>query len=109
MSLSQEGSGSGHPMDENPGIDFGRPISRLVNKYLRSSRNVSPNTAMDLGKEHGEVLVDDIRGVRRHAKEGYLYVYIRHMEEGDPRAVIPTVVALGIVAAGIRTLRHRQK
>ncbi|MDO8591930.1 MAG: hypothetical protein Q7R60_03360 [bacterium] len=109
MSFSQEGAGGEHPMGEDSGADMGRPLSQFVNRFLRRSRNVSPDTVMDLGSEHGEVPVDDIRGVRRHAKEGYLYVYIRQMEEGDPRAVLPTVVAIGAVAAGIHKLRHRHR
>ena len=64
---------------------------------------------MDLGQEHGGTRVDDILGARDDIKEGHLRVYIRRFEEGDPKVIVPTIIALGVVATGIYKLKHRKK
>jgi hypothetical protein len=93
-----------HAMGEDSGTDMRRPLARIVNKKLRSIRGT--DTVIDLG-EHGEVDVNHVRF--RDAKEaGKLKAYIRQ-EASDPKVIVPVVVALGVVAAGIYNLKYRKK
>lgn len=90
---------------ENPGTDMRRPFARHANRVLRRLSSEDSNTIIDLG-EHGEVPINHVR-FRDAVKEGNLVAYIRQ-ESHEPKVIIPTVVALGIVAAGIYKLRHKK-
>lgn len=93
-----------HAMGEDSGMDMRLPLSRLVNKKLRGLKG--SDTVIDLG-EHGEVDVNHVRF--RDAKEaGKLKAYIRQ-EATDPKVIVPVVIALGVVAAGIYNLKYRKK
>lgn len=94
-------------MGEDSGADMRRPLARFVNKLLRSHGQDGSNTVIDLGEELGQVDVNHVR-FRDAREDGKLIAYIRQ-EATDPKVIIPTAIALGIVAAGARTLKHRQK
>ena len=89
---------------ENPSIDMRRPLARHANQLLRSFD--SDSTVIDLG-EHGEFRSKNVR-FRDAVEEGHLKAYIRQ-EASDPKLIIPTVIALGVVAAGLYSLKHRKK
>lgn len=92
-------------MGEDLGTDMRRPFARHANGMLKRLGESSSNTVINLG-EHGEVPINHVR-FRDAVKEGNLVAYIRQ-ESQDPKVIIPTVVALGIVAAGIYKLRHKK-
>ena len=89
---------------EDPGVDMRRPLARHANKIFRSLRGQS--AVIDLG-EHGEIDINNIR-FRDAIEEGKLVAYIRQ-EATDPKVIVPVVVALGAVAAGIAHLKYRKK
>jgi len=91
-------------MGEDAGLDMRRPMARIVNKKLRGAKGT--DTVIKLG-EHGEIDVDHVR-FRDALEEGKLKAYIRQ-EATDPKVVVPVIVALGVVAAGIYNLKYRKK
>ena len=93
-----------HPMGDDAGIDMRLPMARRANKILRKLKG--QDTVIELG-EHGEVDVDHVR-FRDAVEEGKLTAYIRR-EASDPKVIVPVVVALGVVAAGIYNLKYRKK
>lgn len=93
-----------HGGGENPGIDLRRVFARHANRVLGGNKN--DNTTINLG-EHGDVPAGDVR-FRDADEPGKLTAYIRQ-EVSDHKVIIPTVIALGVVAAGIYHLKHRKK
>ena len=88
---------------EDPGVDMRRPMARQANRIFR--RLKGRNMHIDMG-EQGEINIDHIR-LRDAVEEGQLKAYIRQ-EASDPKVIVPTIVALGVVAAGIHHLKHRR-
>ncbi len=91
-------------LGENLSTDMRRPFARSANRLLRNLRG--RDQVLPLG-EHGDVPVDHIR-FRDALEEGHLKAYIRQ-EATDPKVIIPVVVALGVVATGMRALKYHKK
>ena len=92
-------------MGEDSGMDMRRAFARHANKILGGEE--SDSSFIDLGEEHGEVRASHIR-FRDALEQGHLRAYVRQ-EATDPKVVIPTIIALGVVATGIYKLKHRKK
>lgn len=93
-----------HHMGEHLSEDMRRPAARHANAMLRRLRGSS--ATINLG-EHGDVSINHVR-FRDAVEEGQLLAYVRQ-EAADPKVIIPVVVALGVVAAGIHNLKHNKK
>jgi len=106
MTPETEPGDSGQPIGENLDTDMRRPVARFANKLLMIIGKDSDNTVIDLGEQHGEVNIRNVR-FRDALEKGKLTVYIR--QEAVEHPVITSVVAIGVVAAGIRHLKHRKK
>jgi hypothetical protein len=89
---------------EDSGVDMRRPLARHANQRFMELE--SEESFIDLG-EHGEVNTQHVR-FRDAAEPGHLIAYIRQ-EATDPKVIIPTVIALGVVAAGLYNLKYRKK
>lgn len=89
---------------ESHGLRLERTYSRFANSKVRGAGD---NEVVDLGPDIGEVRAKDIR-FRDAVEQGMLRAYIRQ-EATDPKVIVPTIVALGLVAMGIRHIKHRQK
>jgi len=93
------------PIGEDPSTDFRRPFAKHLNSIVK--RLKSDNTFMNLGEEHGEFRANRLR-FRDAREEGHLRVYFKQ-EATDPKVIVPSVIALGVLAAGIHHLKHRKK
>jgi hypothetical protein len=104
-------SHNGNLTGENPDIDVRRPVARYGNKILRSMEGSS--RIIDLGEGLGELDVNRIR-LRDALEEGHLRVYVRQEAEdlkrvaGDHK-IASTVVALGVVVAGLAAIKYHKK
>jgi len=92
---------------EDSGTDMRKPLARQANKLLRLFGGKDSNTVINLGEEHGDVSINHVR-FRDALQEGHLVAYIRQ-EASDPKVIVPSVIALGVVVAGIYKLRHSKK
>ena len=90
---------------ENPELDMRKPLGLSTNRLFR--RLTGRNHAIDLGGELGEVSTDNVRFRDAH-EQGTLIAYIRQ-EATEPKVVVPVVIALGVVAAGVYNLKYRKK
>jgi hypothetical protein len=104
MEIKPQPDSHTHPMGDDAGIDLRRPMARKANDRLRKLKG--QDTIIDLG-EHGEIDVDHVR-FRDDREQGQLIAYIRQ-EAADHKVIVPVVVALGVVAAGIYNLKYRKK
>src|SRR5690348_6010875 len=93
-----------HQIGENPGHDMRRPYARHVNRLFKILSGIG--ASMELPEE-GEVPIKDVR-FRDAEKPGHLRAYIRkEIDEHPGRVITVSVVSLGVVAAGIYKLKHR--
>ncbi len=94
-----------HPVGEGFDADLRLPMARHANKTLREA---GMNSEISLG-EHGDYGVENVR-FRDALEPGMLLAYIRR-EAKDHKVITitSTVIALGAVAAGIQSIRHRKK
>jgi hypothetical protein len=118
MALMEE-EDSWSSFGEDVPADLRRPFSRLANRQLRNLTPGEPDTVIDLGDELGKVPIRNVR-FRDYEDEGKLLAYVRH-EADEPvqasgsrvlterKVIVPTVIALGIAAAGLYKLIHDRK
>jgi len=91
-------------MGENSGQDMRRSFARHTNRIFSLLSNLG--ASVELGPE-GEVPIKDVR-FRDDEQAGHLRAYIRkEIDEHPGRVITVSVVSLGIVAAGIYKLKHR--
>lgn len=83
-------------------VDMRHPMALKANRKLR---NEGQNTVLEL-ENHGEVPAHNVRFSDR-APAGHLLAYIR--QEASEHKVVTAVIAIGVVAAGLYSLKHRQE
>jgi len=86
-------------------------MAHHANNVVKSPAN--QGAYVDLGPQLGEVRADNLR-FRVADKAGHLLVYVREQAQEHPGAtkaakITSTVVALGVVTAGVYHLKHRKK
>lgn len=98
MSLQEE-----YYIGENPCVDLREPLREHAQKIVDNEK--SANTAMELGA-HGLHYLHSVDKIEPDETEGHLRIHLKHAK--DPMVVIPIVVTVGAVIAGIAHLKHRK-